>query len=53
MHCTLFVEDLEFYLQNDINVGLQIDDIVILLLLFADYMAILGKTPEYLHNMSR
>jgi hypothetical protein len=43
---SLFVEDIELYLQNDINVGLHIDDIVILLLLFGDDIVILGKTPE-------
>jgi hypothetical protein len=40
----LFVEDLELYLQNG-NCGLDIDDIVVMLLLIADNMAIIGKTP--------
>ena len=40
--CSLFVEGLEL-LQNDVNSGLVIDDIIILLLLFADDMAIVGK----------
>ena len=42
---SLFVEDLELYLQNDANCGLSIDEIIIILLLFADDMAIIGKTP--------
>jgi hypothetical protein len=43
---SLFVEDLELYLQDNINCGLNIDDIVLIMLLFADDMAILGKSPE-------
>ncbi|XP_052260175.1 uncharacterized protein LOC127864540 [Dreissena polymorpha] len=42
---SLFVEDLELYLQDNINSGLSIDDITMILLLFADDMAILGKSP--------
>lgn len=42
---SLFVEDLELYLQEDTNSGILIDDIVLILLLFADDMAILAKTP--------
>ena len=40
----LFVEDLELFLQDSVNSGLNIDDIVLIMLLFADDMAILGKT---------
>jgi len=47
---SLFVEDLELYLQNDVNSGLVMDDIIILLLLFADDMAIVGKTPSEIQN---
>jgi len=47
---SLFIEDLELHLQNNIDSGLQIDDIVLILLLFADDMAILGKTPQELQN---
>ena len=47
---SLFVEDLELYLQKDVNSGLVIDDIIILLLLFADDMAIVGKTPCEIQN---
>ena len=47
---SLFVEDLELYLQNDIHSGLHLDDIVLILLLFADDMAIIGKTPDELQS---
>lgn len=43
---SLFVEDLELYLQNEIDSGLQIDDIVLILLLFVDDLAIVGKSPD-------
>ena len=46
---SLFVEDLELFLQSDIQSGLHIDEIVLILLLFADDMAIVGKTPEEIH----
>ena len=55
---TLFVEDLELYqqdkkrknkqkknTQDNINSGLNKDDIMLILLLFADDLAILGKLP--------
>ena len=42
---SLFVEDFELFLQDNINFGFRIDDIVLILLLFADDMAILGKSP--------
>jgi len=47
---SLFVEDLELFLQNDLQSGLNIDDIVLILLLFADDMAIVGKTPDEIQN---
>jgi len=47
---SLFIEDLELYLQDDVNCGIAIDDIILLLLLFADDMAIVGKTPEEIQN---
>lgn len=47
---SLFVEDLELYLQNDVTSGIHINDIVLILLLFADDMAILAKTPEELQH---
>ena len=37
-------------LQDSINSGLLIDDLVLILLLFADDMAIVGKTPEDLQH---
>jgi len=47
---SLFVEDLELYLQNNIDSGLSIDDILHILLLFADDMAIVGKSPTELQT---
>ena len=38
---SLFVEDLELFLQNDVTSGLSFDDILLILLLFADDMVIL------------
>ena len=40
---SLFIEDLELFLQEDQNCGLRLDDITFLLMLFADDMVILGK----------
>lgn len=42
---SIFVEDLELHLQDNLNSGLLIDDMVLILLLFADDMAIIGKKP--------
>ena len=47
---SMFLEDLELFLQNDIQSGLTLDDITIILLLFADDMVILGKSPHDLQN---
>ena len=47
---SLFLEDLELFLQDNNESGLTIDDIVLILLLFADDMAIFGKTPQELQN---
>ena len=47
---SLFIEDLELFLQNDINSGLNINDVMFLLLLFADDMCIFGKTPDDLQK---
>ena len=38
------------FLQNDINSGILIDNIAIIILLFADDMVIFGKTAEELQN---
>ena len=47
---SLFIDDLEMFLQDNIECSLNIDDIVLILLLFADDMAILAKTPEDLQT---
>ena len=41
---------MELCLQDSINSGLLIDDLVLIILLFADDMAIFGKTPEDLQH---
>ncbi|XP_052255506.1 uncharacterized protein LOC127861165 [Dreissena polymorpha] len=38
------------FLQHNIESGLTIDDVLLILLLFADDMAILGKNPEEVQN---
>ena len=45
---SLFLEDLELYLQKRAESGLLIYDIVLILLLFTDDMVILGKSPDEL-----
>jgi len=47
---SLFLEDLEMFLQGNTNSGILIDDIVLNILLFADDMAIFGNNPEDLQN---
>ena len=47
---SLYVEDIELYLQAKIESGLVIDDIVLILLLFADAMVLYGNSPEDLQN---
>jgi len=47
---SLFVEDLQLYLQQDVHDGIYIDDLVLIMLLFADDMAIVGKTPLEIQN---
>lgn len=42
---SLFLDDLESYLQQDTNASINIYDIVMLILLFADDMVILGRSP--------
>ena len=41
---SLFIDDLELFLQDDPNCGLNLDDITFILMLFADDMVILGNT---------
>ena len=40
---SLFIEDLELFLQEDPTCGLSFDEITFILMLFADYMVIVGK----------
>ena len=47
---SLFIDDLEMFLQDNIECGLNIDDIVLTILSLADDMAILAKTPENLQT---
>ena len=47
---SLFIEDSEIYLQGQPSSGLNIKDIILLLLLFADDMVILGESPEDLQD---
>ena len=47
---SLFMEDIELFLQDGDNSGLIIDDIVLILLLFADDMAVIGRSVEELQN---
>ena len=47
---SLFIEDIELFLQDKVNSGIQLNDIMLILLLFADDMIILGDTPEDLQN---
>ena len=46
----LFVEDLEMYLQNNLDSGISLNEIIIILLLFADDMIIFGNSPVDLQN---
>ena len=43
---SLFIEDLELFLQKDTTSGSSIDDIALILLLFADDMAIVVNVPK-------
>lgn len=47
---SLFIEDLELFLQNDQTCGLTFDDITFILMLFADDMVILGKDKDDLQT---
>ena len=42
---SLFVEDIELHMQSKVGFGIQTDDIMLIMLLFADDMAIFAKTP--------
>ena len=47
---SLFVEDLELFLQNDQCYGFKIDEITFIFMHFADDMVILGKDRDNLQN---
>ena len=47
---SLFIEDLELFLQGDLSSGLCLDDITFILMLFADDMVILGKDANDLQK---
>ena len=47
---SLFIEDIELFLQQDPSSGLNIQDITVILLLFADDMVLFGESPEDLQN---
>ena len=50
MLVSLILEDLELFLQDKADSGLQIYDIALILLLFADDMTVFGKSPEDLQH---
>ena len=47
---SLFLEDLELYLQENPESGLSFDQITLIILLFADDMVIFGKSPDELQK---
>ena len=47
---SLILEDLELFLIGNINSGLTIDDITLILILFADDMVILENSPDHLQT---
>ena len=47
---SLFVEDLELFLQRNVDCGLTVYGITLILLLFADDMVILGSSQQDLRN---
>lgn len=47
---SLFVENLELYLPNDVNSGISLDDILLIPLLFVVVIAIAGKSPGEIQN---
>ena len=47
---SLFIEDLELFLQNGVTSGLSFDDILLILLIFADNMVILGKSVDEINT---
>ena len=47
---SLFLEDLELFLQNDGNAGISIDEICLILMLFADDMVIISQSVSDLQK---
>jgi hypothetical protein len=47
---SLFIEDLENWLQRNIHDGIEIDQITLFLLLFADDVVLFSETPEGLQR---
>ena len=47
---SLFIEDVELFLQDDVNCGLSFNHIMFVLMLFADDMVILGNSPANLQQ---
>ena len=47
---SLFIEDLELFLQNDPNCGLTLDDVTFILMLFADDMVIVANNVQDLQK---
>ena len=45
-----FVKDIELHLQSKFDSGIHIDDIMVIMLLFADDMDNFAKTPEELQD---
>ena len=47
---SLFLDDLELFLEKDVNSGLSYDDLIFILMLFADDMVIFGKSVTDIHQ---
>ena len=47
---SMFIEDLELFLQDDIRCGLSLDDMIFVLMLYADDMVILGNSASDLQQ---
>ena len=47
---SLYLEDLELFLQDNHDSGLTLENLTFILMLFADDMVIFGKTPQELQS---
>ena len=47
---SFFIEDLELYMQKNLDSFIEFDEMILILLLFADDMVIIGKSPEELQQ---